>query len=97
MAEAAQILVGFFRGRRAEAAEPPKDEWNPVLRDAVIAPGHPRLTVYAHQLPPGANQLDLGRGAYVVLGFVRRAADLQPRIVFFNESGGRTDLDWLFE
>lgn len=98
LAEPAQVLVGFFRGRRGEAAEPPRDEWNPVLRDGVIVPGHPRLTVYAHQLPPGANDLDLGKGAYVVLGFVRRDADLQPRIVFFSDAAGsRANLDWLFE
>lgn len=93
----ARILVSFFRGKRGEAAEPPADGWNSILHDAVIAPGHPRLTVYSHQLPAGPNSLNLGKGACVVLGFVIPSADLHPRIVFFNETGSRADLDWLFE
>lgn len=93
--EAAQILVGFFRSEsRNAAAVPPKDEWEPLLRNAVEIDGHPSLTVYAHSLPAGRHTLDFGPGAYVVLGFVKASAQPAPRMVFF---GPRPDLDWLFE
>jgi hypothetical protein len=64
-----------------------------------LSDGHSAITVYSHALPAGNNHLDLGRGAYVVLGFAKRTATLAPRLVFFSAQGeqGRADLDWLFE
>lgn len=99
-AEPVQVLVGLFRGRtgrRRDAAQAPADEWEPVLRDAVVVPGRPWLTVWTHKLPAGRNELDLGKGAYVILGFVKRDAELEPRLVFRSGDQGRADLDWLFE
>lgn len=98
--EPAQVLVGFFRSSsRDAAANPPKDEWEPVLFNGVSASNHPGFTVYSHAVPAGRSDLDFGRGAYVVLGFVKRTATLSPRMVFLSESAqqGRPDLDWLFE
>jgi hypothetical protein len=50
-------------------------------------------------VPAGKSDLDFGRGAYVVLGFVKRTAALVPRMVFPQsaQAQGRPDLDWLFE
>jgi hypothetical protein len=99
-AEPVQVLVGFFRNRnprRRDSAVPPTDEWEPVLRDGVIAGDHPRLTVWTHKLPAGANQLDFGKGAFVVFGFVRQDTDLRARVVFPSTARGAADLDWLFE
>jgi hypothetical protein len=97
--EPAQILVGFFRTpRRGAAANPPRDEWSPVLRNALSAGAHPAFTVWSHALPGGRNDLDLGPGAYVVLGFVKKDAPLEPRMVFLaGAAQSRPDLDWLFE
>ena len=100
LAEPAHILVGVFRSsKKGAAAALPKDEWGPVLRNAVVADGHPGITVWSHALSTGRNDLDLGRGAYIVLGFIKRDAQLEPRMVFFKKSGSqrRPDLDWLFE
>jgi hypothetical protein len=60
---------------------------------------HPGITVWSHALPKGRSELDFGRGAHVVLGFVRRDAQLRPRMVFFPPTAAqqRPDLDWLFE
>ena len=98
--EPAQILVGFFpNSRRTPAASPPKDEWNPVLFNAKIAQPDLRdfssMIVYAHELPAGRNDLDFGKGAYVVLGFVKQNTRLEPRMI--ASPGGRASLDWLFE
>ncbi|HWB84844.1 MAG TPA: hypothetical protein VG675_11935 [Bryobacteraceae bacterium] len=98
--QASQVLVGFFRSqKRGAAAKPPTDEWEPILHNAVVATGLPAFTVYSHALAAGRNELDLGRGAYIVLGLIRKDAQPKPRMVFFADSaaGARPDLDWLFE
>lgn len=97
--EPAQVLVGFFRSARSRAAAaPPKDEWEPVLWNAVAAGAHPGFTVYSHAVPAGRSDLDFGPGAYVVLGFLPRSAQPEPRMVFFGGAAqARADLDWLFE
>jgi hypothetical protein len=95
--EAAQVLVGFFRSeKKGAAAAPPKDEWEPILRNGIAVDGHPGFTVWAHALPKGRSDLDFGRGAYVVLGFISKDARPESRMVFFA-GAQRTDLDWLFE
>jgi hypothetical protein len=55
--------------------------------------------VYSHALPAGKSGLDFGHGAYVVLGFIKRDAQPEPRMVFFSQAAAsqRPDLDWLFE
>ncbi len=97
--EPAQVLVGFFKSARSRAAAaPPKDEWEPVLWNAVAAGAHPGFTVYSHAVPAGRSDLDFGPGAYVVLGFLPRSAQPEPRMVFFGGAAqARADLDWLFE
>lgn len=97
--EPAQVLVGFFHSeKKGAAAAPPKDEWEPILRNGIEAAKYPGFTVWSHALPEGRNQLDFGRGAYVVLGFIKRDAQPEPRMVFFAGSATRRpDLDWLFE
>lgn len=57
------------------------------------------FTVWSHALPEGENDLDFGKGAYVVLGFIKKDAQPEPRMVFFAKSSAaeRPDLDWLFE
>jgi hypothetical protein len=100
--EPAQILVGFYRGNKKDrSAKPPADEWNPTYRNGVLSSGTPPITVWVHALPKGDNDLDFGKGAYVVLGFTKKDAEPEPRIVFagnanisISEPGG---LDWLFE
>jgi hypothetical protein len=97
--EPAQVLVGFFRSEKKDAAAAaPQDEWEPILRNGIAVEGHPGFTVWAHALPKGRNELDFGRGAYVVLGFISKDAQPEPRMVFFAQSAAtRPDLDWLFE
>lgn len=98
--EPAQILVGFYRSSKKDrSAAPPVDEWNPVLHNAVTSAKTPAFTVYAYALPVGENDLDFGRGAYVVFGFIKKDVQLQPRMVFFSgpDRTRHPDLDWLFE
>jgi hypothetical protein len=97
--EPAQELIGFFRSEKKNgAAAPPKDEWEPILRNGIVAKGEAGFTVWSHALPAGRNILDFGKGGYVVLGFIKRDAQPEPRMVFFGDAGqSPANLDWLFE
>ncbi len=97
----AQILVGFFKSdsRRAANVSPDTEQWNLLLPNAVTpAKGLP-ISVWTKPLPAGVNDLDLGKGAYVVLGFIPEDVHVTPHITFSADGAGRQppNLDWLFE
>jgi hypothetical protein len=99
--ESAQILVGFFKSdsRRAANVSPDTEQWNLLLPNAVTpAKGLP-ISVWTKPLPAGVNDLDLGKGAYVVLGFIPEDVHVAPHITFSADGTGRQppNLDWLFE
>ena len=94
----AQILVGFFKSDVEESDECVSDteQWNIVLPNAITqAKGLP-VSVWAKPLPAGENDLDLGKGAYVVLGFIPEDAHVTPHVNFAG-TGELPNLDWLFE
>ncbi len=96
----AQILVGFFKSDslRATNVSPDTEQWNLLLPNAVIpAKGLP-ISIWTKTLPAGVNDLDLGKGAYVVVGFIPEDAHVTPHITFSTDAGGQLpNLDWLFE
>jgi hypothetical protein len=95
----AQILVGFVSNasRRSSVLDPETEQWNLVLLNAVSAAKFPSMAVWAKPLPAGDNELDLGKGEYVVLGFIPADLHVAPRINFAQQTGGAANLDWLFE
>src|SRR6202041_3632752 len=101
LAKPAQILVGFFKSdsRKATNVSPATEQWNLLLPNAVtIAKGLP-ISVWAKPLPAGANDLDLGVGTYVVLGFIPDDPRVTPHVSFSTTATGDQppNLDWLFE
>ena len=95
----AQILGGFFKSnsRKQVNVSPDTEQWNILLPNAVSeAKGIP-ISVWAKPLPAGENDLDLGKGAYVVLGFIPEDTHVTPHVNF--DSGGKQppNLDWMFE
>ena len=97
----AQILVGFFKSSssRAMNVSPATEQWNILLPNAItVARGLP-VTVWTKPLPAGANDLDLGKGAYVVVGFIPEDAHVTPHVNFSTTGtdGAPPNLDWLFE
>jgi hypothetical protein len=51
-----------------------------VIRNAATIEGCPALNVHAFRYGPGRQKLELiGKGSFVVLGFVPQAARLEPR------------------
>jgi hypothetical protein len=96
----AQILVGFASNtsKKNSVLDPETEQWNLVLLNAVAAEKVPPMAVWAKPLPAGENDLDLGKGQYVVLGFIPADLHVQPHVNFAESSGeGATNLDWLFE
>ena len=70
-----------------------------MLLNAVAAPRVPAMAVWAKPLPAGENELDLGKGEYVVLGFIPADLHVALHVNFAQTSGGNgpPNLDWLFE
>jgi hypothetical protein len=101
LAEPAQILVGFVSNasKKNSVLDPETEQWNLVLLNAISAPKIPAMAVWAKPLPAGANDLDLGKGFYVILGFIPANDHLAPHVNFAQTSNGSgpPNLDWLFE
>jgi hypothetical protein len=94
----AQILVGFFKSssNKAMNVSPATEQWNILLPDAITTAKGLPVTVWTKTLAAGRNDLDLGKGAYVVVGFIPEDAKVTPH-VNFSSAGGVPNLDWLFE
>jgi hypothetical protein len=101
LAKPAQILVGFqaSTSKRDSVLDPETEQWNLLLLNAVSAGRLPSMAVWAKPLPAGANDLDLGKGSYVVLGFIPEDLHVAPHVNFTQAGGesGTANLDWLFE
>jgi hypothetical protein len=101
LAEPAQILVGFVSNgsKKSSVLDPETEQWNLVLLNAIAAPKVPAMAVWAKPLPAGANELDLGKGQYVILGFIPADDHLAPHVNFAQtgDGSGPPNLDWLFE
>ncbi|MGB6745805.1 MAG: hypothetical protein WBE38_19305 [Terracidiphilus sp.] len=101
LAHDAQILVGFVSGssKKNSVLDPETEQWNLVLLNAVSATKMPAMAVWARPLPAGDNELDLGKGEYVVLGFIPADLHVAAHVNFAQQTGsnGPPHLDWLFE
>jgi hypothetical protein len=101
LAHDAQILVGFVSSssRKSSVLDPETEQWNLMLLNAVSAPKIPSMAVWAKPLPAGENELDLGKGAYVILGFIPADLHVAPHVNFAQgaSANGPPNLDWLFE
>jgi hypothetical protein len=99
LAQPAQILLGYQPNGRGKNSvlDPETEQWNLLLLNAVGAPKVPALAVWAKPLPAGPNQIDLGKGAYVILGFIPADYHVTPHINFSATGSGPANLDWLFE
>jgi hypothetical protein len=59
----------------------------------------PAMAVWAKPLPAGANDLDLGKGPYVVLGFIPEDLHVAAHLNLSQagDESGAANLDWFFE
>jgi hypothetical protein len=99
LAQRAQILLGYQPNGSGKNSvlDPATEQWNLLLLNAISAPKLPAMAVWAKPLPAGPNEIDLGKGAYVVLGFIPADYHVTPHISFSASRNGPANLDWLFE
>ncbi len=101
LSKPAQILVGFQKNasKKNSVLDPETEQWNLLLLNAVSVAKLPALAVWAKPLPAGANDLDLGTGSYVILGFIPQDLHVATHINLAQarEDNGPANLDWLFE
>ena len=100
LAKPAQILVGFVKStsKKNSVLDPETEQWNLLLLNAVSAAKTPTMAVWAKPLPAGANELDLGKGQYVVLGFIPEDLHVATHVNLNQAAGdGAVNLDWFFE
>jgi hypothetical protein len=101
LTQPAQILVAFVSNssQKSTALDPETEQWNLVLLNAVTAPKIPDMAVWAKPLAAGANELDIGKGQYVILGFIPADYHVTPHVNLAQtgSGGGPPNLDWLFE
>lgn len=97
----AQILVGFFKSdsKKALNVSPATEQWNILLPNALTTAKGLPVTVWTKPLPAGKNDLDLGKGTYVVVGFIPEDAHVTPHVKFSTAGaeGQPPNLDWPFE
>ena len=96
----AQVLVGFFKTKgHTGPANSDAENWNLLLLNAVsVSKGVP-LDVWTAPLAAGANELNLGKGTYVIFGFIPQNLKVKQRIVPSTNGTGSEppNLDWMFE
>jgi hypothetical protein len=99
LAKPAQILLGYqpHGTGKNSILDPETEQWNLLLLNALSAHKVPAMAVWAKPLPAGPNQIDLGKGTYVVLGFIPAGFHVTPHINFSANSTTPANLDWLFE
>jgi hypothetical protein len=101
LSKPAQILVGFQKNasKKNSVLDPETEQWNLLLLNAVSAAKMPAMAVWAKPLPAGMNDLDLGKGPYVVLGFIPKDLYVAPHVNFAQtgDQSGAVNLDWFFE
>jgi hypothetical protein len=99
LAQPAQILLGYQPNGAGKSSvlDPATEQWNLLLLNAISAPKIPAMAVWAKPLAAGPNEIDLGKGAYVVLGFIPADYPVKPHISFNSNGEGPANLDWLFE
>lgn len=98
LAAPAQVLVGFNAADadKNSVLDPQTEQWNLLLPNALSAHGVP-MAAWAKPLSAGSNELDLGKGLYVILGFIPSTTQVHPHVNLGSSSSGAPNLDWLFE
>lgn len=98
----AQVLVGFLNppGAAGTDVSAATEQWNLVLPDALtLSPSGRSINLWARQLAAGRNELDLGRGDWILAGFIPQNTVVVPQVRFNTQGTGAQppNLDWLFE
>lgn len=104
--EPVTLLVGFFTQKNKLFLKEPELETDASANDygqaatkvanAVVLPGFAGVNVHSYVFSKGVHDLQLGKGACLLLGFVKGEVDLPSFDARLGAAGSQPDLDWLF-
>ena len=100
-----KVLVGYFNGNSNSILAPPTLETNAQANDrgqadirianALHIPGLYPVNVYSYHFPAGRNELILGRGIVLILGFIDGNTEIITHDAATGTKGSPA-IDWLF-
>jgi len=101
-----KVLVGYFNGNSNSILSSPTLETNAQANDrgqadikianALLIPGLFPVNVYSYTYPAGKNELVLGKGQVLVLGFIDASQEIMTYDAGMAETGNKAPIDWLF-
>jgi hypothetical protein len=101
-----KVLVGYFNGNSYSILPPPTLETNAQANDrgqadikianALDIPGLYPVNVYSYRYPTGINELNLGKGLVLILGFIDGNQEIMINDAAIAGSGKGVAVDWLF-
>ncbi|MFC0775253.1 alpha-d-galacturonidase [Terrimonas alba] len=108
-----KVLVGYFAPQRAAFSKDtvflkaPELETNASANDygqaevkianALVIKGMPPVNIHSYRFDAGKNELKLGKGVCLVMGFVDGNTEIKPYDAALTENGIKKEIDWLFE
>jgi hypothetical protein len=100
-----KVLVGYFNTNSYSILNPPTLETNAQANDrgqadirianALSLPGLYPVNVYSYSYAAGENELVLGKGRVLVLGFIDGAQEIPTHDANIG-TNGTPSVDWLF-
>lgn len=101
-----KLVVGYFNSDQKRFLFPPSLETNAagnemgeaevILANAMNLKELPRVNIHTYTFKAGENQLNLGKGKVLILGFIDANQKVEPRDVGFIDAGEKEAVDWLF-
>jgi hypothetical protein len=101
-----KLVVGYFNSDQKRFLLPPSLETNAagnemgeaevILANAMNLKELPRVNIHTYSFKTGENQLTLGKGRVLILGFIDAGQKIEPRDVGFIGKDEKEAVDWLF-
>ena len=101
-----KLVVGYFNTDQKRFLFPPSLETNAagnergeaevILANAMKLKGLPRVNIHTYQFEAGENELVLGKGRVLILGFIDAQQTINTRDVGLIGSDEKEAVDWLF-
>jgi hypothetical protein len=100
------VVVGFFNtdqkrflfptSLETDAAGNAYGQAEVILANAMNLKELPRINIHTYTFQPGENELVLGKGKVLVLGFIDGNQDIKSRDVGYIGKDEKEAVDWLF-
>ncbi|TDD97795.1 alpha-d-galacturonidase [Flavobacterium cellulosilyticum] len=104
--KAVKVVIGYFNTDQKRFLLPPSLETDAagntygqaevILANAMNLKELPRINIHTYLFQPGENELVLGKGKVLVLGFIDGNQDIKSRDVGYIGKDEKEAVDWLF-